>query len=206
MSAQQPADQGFSLSGPTEPGTPVRVRFRKWDGTPHWVFDSTHLGSDEHGAWLGYPARTLHSRPGLRYHAKSPGVVLVGDFGWVPSFNGHPHETAVYIDLATVPEWRYDGGRTRRTPAWEATSADLDLDVIALRDEPRHDSARRQFFIDDEDEFAEHTVRYGYPPDLVARVRADADALLTAVRAGEPPYDGATAKRWLAALDTLSAR
>lgn len=200
MSAQQPADQGLSSSGPTEPGTPVRMRFRKWDGTPHWVFDSTYLGSDEHGAWLGYPARTLHARPGLRFRAKAPGVVLIGGFGWIPSFNGRPHQTAVYVDLATVPQWRYDGARAGRAPAWEATSADMDLDVIAVRDAPRKGA---QFFIDDEDEFAEHTVRYGYPADVVARVRADADALLTAVRAGEPPYDGATAKRWLAALDAL---
>jgi uncharacterized protein len=203
MSAQQPADQGFSPSLPTVPGTPVRVRFRKWDGTPHWVFDGTYLGSDEHGAWLGYPARTLHARPGLRYHAKAPGVVLVGSFGWIPSFNGRPHETAVYIDLTTVPEWRYDGGGTGRAPAWEATSADLDLDVIAMRDGHVDGKRGEQYSIDDEDEFAEHTVKYGYPPDVVARVRADADALLAAVRAGEPPYDGATAKRWLAVLDAL---
>jgi hypothetical protein len=179
------------------------MRFRKWDGTPHWVFDGTYLGSDEHGAWIGYPVGTLLSRPGLRYHAKSPGVVLVGGFGWIPSFNGRPHETAVYIDLATVPEWRHDGGGTGSAPAWEVTSADMDLDVIALRDGHRQDKHGQQFFIDDEDEFAEHTVKYGYPPSVVARVRADADALLTAVRAGEPPYDGATADRWLAVLDGL---
>lgn len=179
------------------------MRFRKWDGTPHWVLDCAYLGSDEHGAWLGYRTGTLHSRPGLRFHAKSPGVVLVGEFGWVPSFNGRPHATAVYIDLATVPEWHHDGERAGGAPAWEATSADMDLDVIALRDEPRGTKGGPQFFIDDEDEFAEHTVRYGYPADVVARVRADADALLAAVRSGRPPYDGTTAKRWLAVLDAL---
>ena len=50
-----------------------------------------------------------------------------------------------------------------------ATCVDLDLDVIQ-----RFDGG---VFVDDEDEFAEHRTRYGYPAELVAeaeRVRATA--------------------------------
>ncbi|WP_157602786.1 DUF402 domain-containing protein [Promicromonospora kroppenstedtii] len=205
MSAQQPADQGVSPSQPTGPGTLVGCRMRKWDGTPHWRFDAAYLGRDEHGTWLGYPTGTRFSRPGRDYRTRHPGVVLFGDGGWVADlYRDNPRDVLLYIDLATVPEWRAvpDGGGRRR-PAFEVSAVDMDLDVLALR--PGSERAREQgdFFIDDEDEFAEHTVRYGYPPEVVTRVRADADALLAAVSAGAAPYDGATADRWFAVLDAL---
>lgn len=205
MSAQQPADQGFLSSPPTEPGARVRVRYSKWDGAPHWVFDGRYLGSDEHGRWVGFRTGTLFERPGAKYRSSGPGVGFFGDVGWTPAlYRGHPHGMRVYIDLTTVPQWRRveAGPLARLRPAHlEVTAVDLDLDVIGF--EPGAAEPRGQYFIDDEDEFAEHTVKYGYPPEVVAQVRADADALLAAVRAGEPPYDEATAKRWFAALDAL---
>jgi hypothetical protein len=205
MSAQQPADQGPLPSIPTEPGTPVRVRYRKWDETPHWVFDARYLGSDEHGAWVGFQAGTRFARPGARYRTAGPGVGFFGDVGWTPVlYRGHPDGMRLYTDLTTVPQWRRlpagvfaPRGRAR----FEVTAVDLDLDVIAF--ESGADEPRDKHFIDDEDEFADHTLKYGYPPSVVAQVRADADALLAAVRAGEPPYDGATAERWFAVLDAL---
>ena len=69
---------------------------------------------------------------------------------------------------------------------------DLDLDVVERAGQPA--------FIDDEDEFAEHSVSLGYPAELVARVRADAGAVLDAVQRREAPFDGATAAGWLGRL------
>lgn len=217
MSAQQPADQAFSASEPvprpapepaslpTVPGTLVGCRMRKWDGTPHWRFDARYLGRDEHGVWLGYPTGIRFSRPGREYRTRNPGVVLFGEGGWVADlYRGHPRGVLLYIDLATVPEWRAvpDGGHGRR-PAFEVSAVDMDLDVLAIQPGTERARTQGEFFVDDEDEFAEHTVRYGYPASVVAQVRADADALLAAVSAGEPPYDGATADRWFAVLDGL---
>lgn len=177
------------------------MRYRKWDGGPHWVFDTRYLGSDEHGAWVGYPAGTFFSRPGARFTAQGPGVGFFGANGWTPVlYRDHPHGMRLYIDLTTAPEWRTSPDADARA-GYEVTAVDMDLDVIAFVDGTRE--PRGQSFIDDEDEFEEHQVRYGYPPSVVAKVRADADALLTAVRAGEPPYDEATAKRWFAVLDGL---
>ena len=205
MSAQQPADQGVhgasAIEVPTVPGTPVRVRYRKWDGGPHWVFDTRYLGSDEHGAWVGYPAGTFFSRPGAKFTARGPGVGFFGPHGWTPVlYRDHPHRMRLYIDLTTAPEWHKVSDGDARA-AYEVTAVDMDLDVIAFEDAAAE--PRGEFFIDDEDEFAEHQVRYGYPPAVVAQVRADADALLAAVRAGDPPYDRATAERWFAVLDAL---
>ena len=60
------------------------------------------------------------------------------------------------------------------------SAIDLDLDVV-----------RRftgEMFIDDEDEFADHQQLFGYPTDLVERVRTTADGLLEALRTGREPF------------------
>lgn len=177
-----------------EPGAPVRVRAAKWDGSPHWAFDGVRLGSDEHGDWLGFPAGTRFSRPGREFVADWPSLTLFPRAGWAAAFNaGHPRGLGVYVDLATEAEWRSDASGTT------ASYVDLDLDVV-LRD-------GEAAFIDDEVEFAEHAVRFGYPATLVERVRADAEAVLAAVQRREPPFDGATAERWFAALaDAVAAQ
>ncbi|WP_395244548.1 DUF402 domain-containing protein [Agromyces sp. MMS24-K17] len=175
---------------PTTPGALVRVRYTKWDGSPHWEYDGLWLGTDEHGDWVGFPAGTHYERPGWAFDSTWHTVGLFPAAGWTPAFNHeHPKGTRTYVDLTTVPEWRADA------PAPTITMVDLDLDVI----EP----AARPVYVDDEDEFAEHETRFGYPPELVARVRADADAVLAAVVRREAPFDGPTAERWLARLAAL---
>ena len=57
---------------------------------------------------------------------------------------------------------------------------DLDLDVVLL-----HDGTVELL---DEDEFAEHQVRYGYPAEVVAQALATADELLARVAAGDEPF------------------
>ena len=61
-----------------------------------------------------------------------------------------------------------------------------------------------EVFVDDEDEFAEHRVAFGYPDDVVAAAQGTCDELVAAVRAGLPPYDG-THLRWLTRLNGLTA-
>ncbi|MGW9166679.1 DUF402 domain-containing protein [Agromyces sp. NPDC055658] len=173
-------------------GDTVRVRATKWDGSPHWAFDGVWLGADEHGEWIGFPPGTRFARPGAEFTADWPSLTLVTPSGWVPAFNlGHPRGLGTYVDLATVPEWRADAS------GFTVAYVDLDLDVVERDGEAA--------FIDDEEEFAEHSVRFGYPSELVARVRADADGVLGAVRRREPPFDGATAAAWFAALAALPA-
>ena len=64
--------------------------------------------------------------------------------------------------------------------------------------------AAGEVFVDDEDEFAEHQVLYGYPAEVVAARRPAATRSSCAVRAGLPPYDG-THQRWLAELTRLTS-
>lgn len=166
--------------------TVVRVAFRKWDGTPHWTYDARELGSDEHGAWLGAPAGTRVTRPGHAFDTTYAHLTLLVDGAWgVPTFYAaHPDAWCdVYVDVATPPE-RADG---------RVTAVDLDLDVVRGLD--------GRVWVDDEDEFAEHRVRYGYPADVVAAAERSAAELHAAVAAGRPPYDDGTPARWLRELD-----
>jgi protein associated with RNAse G/E len=73
-------------------------------------------------------------------------------------------------------------------------AVDLDLDVIRLQD--------GHVFVDDEDEFDEHRLAYGYPPDVVALAELTRDRVHAMILGEVAPYDG-THRRWLAALRAL---
>ncbi len=185
------------------PGDAIRVEMTKWGDHPHWEFAGVHLGSDEHGEWLGFPEATLNQRPGREMVSEVACVTLVPVTGWyAATFHAPGIWCDLYVDIATPGEWDADVLR----------SVDLDLDVVRMSPQaPRlHGSAPLnlsagpgEVFVDDEDEFAEHQVSLGYPADVVAAAQASCDAVLVAVRAGLPPYDG-THRHWLAELMRLS--
>lgn len=179
------------------PGTRVRCEQSKWGGALHWEYDAVVLGSDEYGEWLGFPAGTLYSRPGRSFVGQRDHVGLVpaavgGQIPWhlatFYSTEGDPWPTLgnsgveIYIDVTTPAQW--DGTRLR--------AVDLDLDVVR--------GFNGTVIIDDEDEFLEHQIAYGYPANVIASARASADELKVAVEAGAAPYDGKTHLRWLETL------
>ena len=186
-----------------EPGTPIRCEMTKWGDRPHWKFPGIHLGADEHGASLGFPQGTLNTRPGLELVSQAACVTLVPRDGWyAATFHAPGIWCDLYVDIATPGEW--DGDVLR--------AVDLDLDVIRMSDPlpasvyAEAEKAGRvagEVFVDDEDEFAEHQVAYGYPADVIERAQASCDTVLADVRAGRAPYDG-THRRWLDELSRLS--
>jgi hypothetical protein len=176
----------------------------KWGDRPHWQFDGIYLGSDEHGEWLGFPQGTHNHRPDYEFHSEVDAVTLVPRGSWyAATFHAPGIWCDLYIDIATPGEW--DGTVLR--------AVDLDLDVIR-RSATRPTSSKTapenltagpgEVFVDDEDEFAEHQVAFGYPADVVARAQASCDELVAAVRAVLPPYDG-THRRWLDELRSLTS-
>lgn len=176
-------------------GDPVRIEMTKWGDLPHWHIPGRWLGSDEHGDWIGIPAGTPMSRPGMAVRNQVDQVGLVPpagapgiERGWLATFHapGGPR-MLVYVDITSPPTW--DGSVLR--------AVDLDLDVVRGID--------GRVWVEDEDEFAEHQVELGYPGDVVALAEASRDHVHAAVLGEHPPYDGSH-EPWLAALGRLSAR
>jgi hypothetical protein len=164
----------------------VRVVFSKWGDRPHWELDAIRLGEDEHGVWIGAPAGTRMARPGVEFIPDYDQVALVPHAGcFEATFNAPTAPCEVYVDITTRPVW--DGGTLRMI--------DLDLDVI------RGWSGR--VWVDDEDEFADHRVRFGYPDEIIALAVESCDHVRAKVESGAAPYDGVTGRRWLAHLSQV---
>ncbi|MFJ2637016.1 DUF402 domain-containing protein [Streptomyces sp. NPDC087422] len=168
----------------------VQVNYRKYDGTLHWNLRMRRLGEDEHGVWLGLPGFGL-VRKGHNPHVPIPEAHIIlfpRDAWWTATFNAAPRRTEIYCDITTPPRWP--------SPA-EVTMVDLDLDVLLKR------GAELPILVD-EDEFAEHQVRYGYPADVIGAAESAAAWLMTAVAEGNGPFDG-THRHWLAMVDGAQA-
>lgn len=176
---------------PPAHGAPVLSRMRKWDGTAHWTTELRYLGADAFGHWLGSGPGGRVRRPGAEFQTRNHHVRWVPDGAWfVAGFNGRP-ALRLYLDLTTPAE-------LVETPAgWELRAVDLDLDIVVGQDDPW---AAAQLV--DQDEFAEHRVRYGYPADVVRTVEQTADDLLRRIRCSEEPY-ATVAATWHTRLHEL---
>jgi hypothetical protein len=162
----------------------VHIDFRKWDGTRHWQFTMSRLGEDEYGLWLWAPPGTEMQRgyEPVRY-SKAVDIKVIPEAKWWTAIWawGRPHD--VYVDIITPPQWN---GST-------VTMVDIDLDVVRWTDGTVE--------VLDEDEFADHQVKYDYPPCLVDTARATTARVAVAVEARHEPF-GAVAEEWMAkALD-----
>jgi protein associated with RNAse G/E len=101
-------------------------------------------------------------------------------------YSAHPEQAfELYVDITTPPVWHGD----------LVTAVDLDLDVIR-----RFDGT---WFVDDEDEFAEHQVSYGYPADVVAAAEAECARVSEEIRSGATLFANATAAPWRLAFRAL---
>jgi len=155
-------------------GREIRVVYTKYDGSLHWHQTSLYLGEDEHGVWLGGSAGSTirrGSEPPIVLEQPYAGLIPRGRW-WTAVFNGEPARTEIYCDISTPPDWPGED---------EVTMVDLDLDVLRLRADGR-------VLIVDEDEFAAHQIRYGYPADVVSEAERAAAWLHQAISAGAEPF------------------
>jgi len=160
------------------------MAFTKWGDRPHWEYDAVRLGSDAHGTWFGLPLGTHVARPGREFRTDEAQVVLVPRSGFVATYyaRGGTAPCDLYVDITTVPRLGQDAMH----------AVDLDLDVVR--------GWTGRVWVDDEDEFAEHRVRYGYPPEIVDHAVSTCARVRDEAAAGEVPFDAATPARWFAAL------
>ena len=89
---------------------------------------------------------------------------------------------ASYVDICTPVE--ITTGRVE--------AIDLDLDVVS--------TWNGDVDVLDEDELVEHIGRFGYPSDVVERVRSEADLVRHRIEVGDEPY-ATVGARWLARLE-----
>ncbi|MFD5226463.1 hypothetical protein ACFWHT_12645 [Microbacterium sp. NPDC058342] len=186
-----------------EPGTPMIVQWRKWDGSPHWANEVVYLGQDRWGVWVGQPTGWRNTRPGREFAAPGPNVTLIphpdsvrGAADLALTVNRrHPKGMRIYIDLAWDLRWTGPADAEDDLPVL-ARGIDMDLDVVRVEGE-------RGTWVDDRDEWAEHLVRYGYPADVIAHLESLALDLEERVRARVAPFDDATADAWLDRLEAL---
>lgn len=173
------------------PGTVITAQWRKWDGSPHWRHDSVYLGSDEWGDWIGQPVGWHSERPGASYDTDAPNVTLIPASGdnAVTIFRGHPRALRVYIDLGWDVRWN------AADPS--VTGIDMDLDVVRRTD-------ASGTYVDDRDEWADHSARFGYPADVMEHLENLALDLEVAVREEQAPFDAATGDAWLDRLEALN--
>ena len=173
------------------PGSEMVFQWRKWDGSPHWRHECVYLGADEWGDWIGQPVGWRSARPGREFVSGNPNVTLVpaGRQDHAVTVNrAHPKGMRIYIDLGWDVRWSDD--------LLLATGIDMDLDVVRVEGE-------RGTWVDDRDEWEDHSVRYGYPADVMTALEALALDLEERVRARVAPFDDATADVWLDRLEAL---
>ena len=154
------------------PSETVRVVYTKYDGSAHRDYPARKLDEDDLGIWVGVPRGTVsvyHGRPSVE---QIPFVLLIPhNAWWTGMFNPPPRTSEVYCDITTPARWRGD----------TVHLIDLDLDVVRRRDSGLVE-------LRDEDEFADHRLRFGYPDEVVTHAEAAAEWLYDALGDGTEPF------------------
>jgi protein associated with RNAse G/E len=165
------------------PSEIVRVVYTKYDGSAHRDYPARRLHEDDIGIWVGVPRGTASVYRGRPSVEQIPFVLLIPHQAWwTAMFNPPPRTSEVYCDITTPARWEND----------TVHIIDLDLDVVRRRDSGRVE-------LRDEDEFADHRVRFGYPDDLVGEAYAAARELLVRLGDGTEPF--ATGyRKWLSTV------
>lgn len=157
------------------PGSVIPLASTKYDGSLHYRYDVTVVGADddELRAWApaGTPMRSYRgdrttSRHQLRVHPSDRWWNL--EVHWEPDWRAHQH----YVNIALPSTW--DDGTLR--------FVDLDLDIAWWPD--------GSVYVLDRAEFAEHTVRFGYPRAVIDGAWAAVDEVRSLISHRMVPFDG----------------
>lgn len=165
---------------------PVTVQFLKNPDLIHWGFQTTLLGEDEYGSWLGVPAGTKRwkGEEGVRPSGEDAVFCAPRNGWWHLHYNGSTSRFSHFVDIVTPPVWvsedRYE-------------MIDLDLDVVVHQDGTVE--------IEDEDEFQIHQAKYGYTDEMITRALEETDRIVAALSNRDEPFFDVAAS-WLEKLET----
>jgi protein associated with RNAse G/E len=155
---------------------PFTVHSTKYDGSLHYRYQARVVREEPNLLVLyGAPGTPLDS-----YRGQFPAANHTLEFYWSDrrynlSVNWHAdwQPRTHYINIATPATW----------PNGTLHFIDLDLDVIWR-------AATGEVILDDEDEFALHQVRFGYPADLIAQAWRASEEVRTMIAERTYPFDG----------------
>jgi len=163
---------------------PVTVQSFKNPDVLHWGYEGLYLGGDEWGAWVSVPSGSARRRLGADVDPTDADAVFCAprDGWWHLHYEGPAARKYVaFVDITTPPVWVSEN-------RYEAI--DLDLDVALYVD--------GTIEVQDEDEFEEHQVVYGYTQEMIDRALAETDRIVEALRSRQEPFFEVAAE-WLAA-------
>ena len=164
----------------------VHIDFRKWVSHRHWQFTMNWLDQDEWGTWLWTPPGSSAQRgaePPQTFNHLNVKLISPGDW-WTAIWNdGGRYD--LYIDVITPAAISAD----------IVTMIDLDLDLVRTVD--------GAVTIQDEDEFADHQVRYRYSEYLIDRAVSATHGLKPKLEAREEPF-GDVGDRMMARAKALA--
>lgn len=156
-------------------GETIHIQALKYGNRSHYEWDTTLLEKRETGLFvLAHKGRQLH------HHTK--GKVFTMENWAVEYFPFDEWFTAsaevvdgqimqMYCNICQPPQMKEQ----------LVSFIDLDIDLIFRN---------RTWEVVDEDEFELHTQRFGYPPDLIERVRSEVERLQERIEQKGFPFDG----------------
>ncbi len=179
------------MDAQSRPGVPqlgrrVRVLSTKYDGSLHNDYEALLIEDDRASDSLEGCVRLYVPRGTLLHSYRGDGPIGVaftalfwpGVDCWYNVYHNHwpteRHAIETYINVSLPAQ--FDGETIR----W----VDIDLDVVVR--------SGHRVELWDEDEFAEHLERFGYPENIVAGARAAASELVRLAATAPPPLDRAS--------------
>lgn len=154
--------------------TPTTFKYRKWDGSPHWIQPAIYLGEDDFGDWFYQKPGAINSRPGKSVEQVTEVVMFVPrSKGYVARFFTTAREDGrnLFIDLVHDVYW----SKNTRT----ITAIDMDLDIV--RD-------RSGVWVDDRNDFDHNRIMMKYPAVLVNEIENNVSNILDMLELPLEPF------------------
>lgn len=162
----------------------ITIKALKHGGRPHYEWESRLLEqTEQHVVVL-----SEYGRP-LRHHSK--GRIFTIESWTIECFpSGLWFTVSADVIDGKISQYYCNVCKPSEVHGNQVSFTDLDIDYIY------RDGVWR---VVDEDEFAAHTIKYGYPPELVKQVREELRALQERVDDKRYPFDG-TLERFVDAV------
>jgi len=160
---------------------PIKIQSMKYGNHLHYEWETTLLEkTDSYIFVLGHKGRKLnHYTKGQVFTVDNWTIEFFPLDAWftvsADVIDGELKQ--YYCNICEPPQFAGD----------LVTFVDLDIDLVYRNG---------QWMVVDEEEFADHALKFSYPPELIKRVRMEQQGLEQRIKQGRFPFDGAI-ERWM---------